>query len=626
MKPMNELTAKTILSDEVLTEVFEQEDEIYKARLLLSLADRAAELGVKVKFDAMVRAYKRAEREMRKRDRDRSVASLENWTNFIGPYDNMFCGSWIAREDGIFAQNMGTVEQIACYHPILPVERLKNLETGEEQIKLAYKRNGRWEEIVVPKTLITSANKIVALSGRGVAVTSENARLLVRFLSDVENLNSNDIAVQYSSSKLGWVKGDFLPYDTEIIFDGDSRFRQAFDSIGERGNREKWFDHVLQLRRTGRIEIKMMLAASFASVLIHLVGGLPFFVDLWGETEGGKTVTLMLAASVWANPDESAYIGDFKTTDVALEAKADMLNHLPVMLDDTSKTSARIRENFEGVVYDLCSGKGKSRSNKELGINRENRWRNAILTNGERPLASYVSQGGAINRILEVECGERVYPDPQATADILKNNYGFAGKEFIQVLKDMGTEEIRKIQQDFQAQIMDDEKMQKQSISLSIILAADKIATEHLFKDREYIPLNEAKKVLIDRNELSDNERCYRYILDKISMNSTRFDTITSCEKWGVKEKGYAIFYNQAFDELCKSGGFSKKSFLSWAGRNDLIVMQGGQPTKVKKIDGSPQRCVWLKLEDFAGNSDQPNEDGDGFVLIESGQERLPFD
>lgn len=118
----------------------------------------------------------------------------------------------------------------------------------------------------------------------------------------------------------------------------------------------------------------------------------PFFVDLWGETEGGKTVPLMVAASVWANPDESQYIGDFKSTDVALEAKADMLNNLPMLLDDTSKTSARIRDNFEGVVYDLCSGKGKSRSNKDLGINRENRWRNVIICNGERPLSAYVEQ------------------------------------------------------------------------------------------------------------------------------------------------------------------------------------------------------------------------------------------
>ena len=102
----------------------------------------------------------------------------------------------------MYAQNMSQVEQIACYHPILPIERLRNLETGEEQIKLAFKRNGRWEEIIVPKVMITSASKIVALSGRGVAVTSENAKLLVRYLSDVENRNTGQIAVQYSSSKL----------------------------------------------------------------------------------------------------------------------------------------------------------------------------------------------------------------------------------------------------------------------------------------------------------------------------------------------------------------------------------------------------------------------------------------
>ena len=99
--------------------------------------------------------------------------------------------------------------------------------------------------------------------------------------------------------------------------------------------------HVKQLRASGRIELKFLLAASFASVLVHLLGGLPFFVDLWGETEGGKTVSLMVAASVWANPDGNAYIGDFKTTDVALEAKADMLNHLPMFLDDTSKVSKK---------------------------------------------------------------------------------------------------------------------------------------------------------------------------------------------------------------------------------------------------------------------------------------------
>ena len=55
MESLNKLDKKTILADAVFEEVFNQEDEIQKARLLLSLQDRAAELGVKGKFDQMVK-------------------------------------------------------------------------------------------------------------------------------------------------------------------------------------------------------------------------------------------------------------------------------------------------------------------------------------------------------------------------------------------------------------------------------------------------------------------------------------------------------------------------------------------------------------------------------------------
>lgn len=615
MEPLNELTSDSILSDEVLTEVFEQEDEIYKARLLLSLEDRAAQLGVKGKFTELVKAFKRVEKATRQKKKQQSTL-VDNWTNFTGEYDNMMCGSWVASDDGIYTFNKDySNEVIVCYHPILPVERLRNLETGEEQLKLAFKRNHTWREVIVPKDLVSSASKIVALSKLGVAVTSENAKLLVKYLSDVENLNDDHIPVQKSTSKLGWIGNGFMPYDTEIIFDGDTRFKQVFESINKHGKRDVWYKHMKELRRSGRMEIKFLLAASFASVLLKPLGGLPFFVDLWGETEGGKTVTLMVAASVWANPDESQYIGDFKTTDVALEAKSDMLNNLPMILDDTSKTSARIRDNFEGVVYDLCSGKGKSRSNRELGMNRENRWKNCILTNGERPLNSYVSQGGAINRILEVECGEKVYQDPQKTADIVKKNYGHAGHDFVDIVKRIGIDSIRDVQEEILEELQDDEKMQKQSLSLSIVLTADRIATDFLFKDNQYISINDAREVLVDRNELSDNERCYRYLLDKVAMNPQRFDLDTNVEKWGIIEKGYAIFFNQAFEELCRAGGFSKKSFLSWADRKALIQTQAGRMNKTKKIDGNVYRCIFLKLEEEPA--------GDGFVDV--GQADLPF-
>ena len=86
-----------------------------------------------------------------------------------------------------------------------------------------------------------------------------------------------------------------------------------------------------------------MLAASFSSVLVYPLGGLPYFVDLWGESEGGKSVATMVAASIWANPDESAYIKDYKGTEVGLEAICDLLNNLPLILDDSSKRTGRLK-------------------------------------------------------------------------------------------------------------------------------------------------------------------------------------------------------------------------------------------------------------------------------------------
>lgn len=48
-----------------------------------------------------------------------------------------------------------------------------------------------------------------------------------------------------------------------------------------------------------------------------------------------------------------------------------------------------------------------------------------------------------------------------------------------------------------------------------------------------------------------------------------------------------------------------------------LIQTQSGQQTKVKKINGTSARCVWLKLDE--------NMDSDGFVKVEDAQEELPF-
>lgn len=594
MKKIEEVTKSDLLSREFMQEVFDEEDEIERGVNIANLMDRARELKAYTEFKILLDAFRKAEREALP---EKTKGTLCQWTNFESDeYDNMICGYWNATERGILKPNS---DEYACYHPILPIERLKNIETGAEQIKLAYKRNGTWHEIVVPKSLIASASKIVALAEQGIAVTSENAKLLVKYLSDVENQNDNLIKIKRSTSKFGWLNKDFIPFDGDIIFDGDMKFKQVSESVTTQGSYTAWLDHARTVRARKRIESKFCLAASFASVLVAPLRGLPFFVDLWGGTEAGKSVALMLAASVWANPDENAFIGDYKSTETALEAKADMLNHLPMLLDDTSNQNRRLAENFESLVYVLCSGKGKTRSNKDIGINRESRWKNCIITNGEKPLTSYVNQGGAMNRILEISCDGHIFEDPRLTASVAKNNYGYAGRDFIKILKEIGVEGITEIQKSFLDELDNDEKMQKQSLSLSIVLTADKIATDYIFKDGEYIDIEEAKQVLIDKNEISDNERCYRFILDRVVANRGRFDPRNeNIEQWGVIEDNYVLMISTALSRLCKEEGYSRLSFLKWANDKGLIQGNSGRYDFTKKINGICVKYVKIKILD----------------------------
>ena len=224
-----------------------------------------------------------------------------NVTNFDGCEKSYNCGAWVANDTGVRTFTvMG--ERLACYHPILPVARMINIQTGKEKVKLQFKKGDFWKDIVVDKSIIASSSKIVALADFGVSVTSENSKALVSYLSDVENLNVGDIEVRNSTSKLGWIKGDFVPYDVNVYFDNESNFKMLYESIRKGGEREKWYELVKNIRATGKLEPKIYIAAAFASVLIEPLNALPFIVNLWGETGKGKTVALMLAASIFAFP------------------------------------------------------------------------------------------------------------------------------------------------------------------------------------------------------------------------------------------------------------------------------------------------------------------------------------
>lgn len=618
-----------ILSIKTIESIMDEDDLLAREVMIQEAMDRAEQLKCLTKFKTLINAAKKEEKrliELAKRDVRAGAKTSNNVTDFTGCDESYDCGAWVANDNGVRTYTvMG--ERLACYHPIIPVARMINIQTGKEKVKLKFKKGAMWKDIVIDKSIIASSSKIVALADYGVSVTSENSKALVSYLSDVENLNVEEIEVRNSTSKLGWIKDDFVPYDVNVYFDNESNFKMLYESIRKEGKREKWYDLVKGIRATSRLEPKIYMASAFASVLIEPLNALPFIVNLWGDTGKGKTVALMLAASIYAFPGNNEYVTDPKSTITALETRTNFLNNFPVLIDDMSQIKNRFDDDFSTLVYFLCSGKGKERSNVNLGINATNSWKNVFLTNNEHSLVTETMQGGAVNRIIDVEMEEGyIFDNGNHVVEVIKKNYGYAGEEFIELVKDIGFDEISKIQKDFQQRIQDRakeigvEKEEKQVLPMSIILTADKLATENLFNDGQYLDFETCFNLLKDKDAVSENQRAYEYMISEIGINKNNFIIQGSSRDdyrqiWGVLENGYAILLKNIFDKICKEANCSSRTFLSWARKKDLIrVGKDRKNTLNKRINGMTQRCIWLKIPDGS------NE----FVEVED--EQFPFD
>ena len=67
------------------------------------------------------------------------------------------------------------------------------------------------------------------------------------------------------------------------------------------------------------------------------------------------------------------------------------------------------------------------------------------------------------------------------------------------------------------------EKEEKQTIPLSVMLTADKIATDYIFKDGIYLDFDRCVNTLKNKGDVSENDRAYEFIMSEISININKF-------------------------------------------------------------------------------------------------------
>lgn len=533
---------------------------------------------------------------------------VPNVTQFDGQEMELDSGRWVADEFGIRTDGPYGSDIEACNHPIMPVLRLVNIDTGAEKLQIAYRKGKQWRKVIAEKGVLASANKILELANVGVAVTSESAKHLVQYFYDLESLNYERIPEKNSVSRLGWIEDEgFSPYVEELVFDGDANFRTFFESVKKRGSMEKWLGMARGIRQKS-VFARVILASAFASVLVKPLGGLPFFVHLWGGTESGKTVGLMLAASVWANPEIGRFIHTFNSTAVGREKSAAFVNSLPLILDELQ--IVKDKREFDKDIYMLSEGAGRTRGTKSGGVDKTPTWANCILTSGEMPITGAGSGGGAVNRIIEIECREKLFEDPRDVADTVRKNYGFAGRAFVEHLQQDGAmERAADLFKRYSVQLGEGDTTEKQAMAAALVLTADNLATEWIFKDGRALTAGEISEFLRTKASVSAHEHGYQYLCETISQNANKFlggDTPVS-DVWGrLEDDDTAIVIRKVFDSICADGGYNAQALLSWLAQNNYLQTSKPHLTKTVRINNIPTRCVVLRLPQLENDDFEP--------------------
>ena len=554
------------------------------------MKEKAGAIGVKC-FVALFDAYCQMQAKS-------NGVILENSTQFDGQEIELFSGEYICDDLGVMIQDKYGFDQIICRHPIMPIQRLCNVDTGEERLKIAYRKGRFWRSLVAEKSTLASSNSILQLAANGVLVTSENAKALSKYLFEIEELNYDMIPEQKSVSRLGWVGDGFSPYVDELVFDGENNFKHIFNSVKSNGIREKWVDAMRELRSEKGVA-RIALAASFASVILQPCGLLPFFCHFWGGTEVGKSVLLLTAASVWAKPSFGEYVTTFNSTLVGQEMMATFLNSLPMCIDELQiQSSAGVRD-FDKIIYQLSEGVGRTRGAKQGGLQKVNTWKCCFITSGEQPISNTNSNGGAVNRIIEIEVEEKVYKELPLLCEKINKNYGFAGREFIEWLQvDGNIEKINDLQKSYYKELLKSDSTEKQAASASAILAADHIVTELIFQDGNNLTIEDMAKIMTKKDDVNVNSRAYDYILELVARNPNKFKTNDfgeyQGEAWGKIETEHIYIIKSVFDREMSLAGFNSTAFLSYAKRLGLLVCDPDKRTKKARITSSPTNCVCI--------------------------------
>ena len=366
---------------------------------------------------------------------------------------------------GTFASQPGTDGQPARWEQVCPaplwVEGVqRNAESGEITLRLATSYDGQTVRQTIGRgaAFDSSRSGLPQLASKGFPIATRGAARIVAYLEAAEkqNLNHSLLPRGHSTWRCGWVfEGDrptgiivgrdligaSIEDDDVVELDPErASHTTLYDSLKPRGVEAEWAKILTEL--TDHPYALLGVVASATSPLFAILESRDAPVLDWsGLSSTGKTTVLRLASSLWGDPTHD--LPTWNATRFAIEVRAAVMRHLPIILDE-HKSNRLHSSEIRQVVLDLASGTGRSSGQKNMSLRQQDTWRAIVLSTGNYPLADRCEDTAVQTRVFSL----RSDPFPEGSGELVRGllariarHHGHAGRTLMRRILTMSTAE-----------------------------------------------------------------------------------------------------------------------------------------------------------------------------------------
>lgn len=651
-------------------------DEIRQHKLQYQLEQKAKELGgtalatmFRQTCTAAKRKYKKekeeedkkreaAEADLRRQEEQtrRAAGHKTEYTNLPKDCQQMYVGEeWIANDDGVkkFEESGKTIKEVeACMYPILVSKLyrpLDNMASGAtRRVEVHFGSEEGWQKATVEREVISNVNKIISLSNMGAGITSDNARQCVNFMASMmkESSRRGALKIVNTLNKLGWDKEfkNFLPYTTDdYVFERQDELPDMMAALSEQGNRDAWYAKFKEIRALGYEPFKLATAGLLASVILPMLPKQDgFIVNLYGGSGHGKSALLSIVSTIFSNMDNKSggIFLDSDNTLTSLELACDTFNNFPVILDDASKGDQDKKRKFQEAVMMLANGRGRGRATKDLKQRKRNTFELTSLVSSEQVITKDYSTNGSIYRVLPKQVDEYLpyldkekYPKLENIEDVIwffQNNYGFCGRDFVEEVKKLGQQQImernKKNLERARKLAKEHGREGRQATAIAVLLTADEIATEFLFKDGQTFSDEELLNIMVKPDDADQYVRFYNTVIERCISNPGKIEGFTAPED--IRGEYIGIYKKEdkreGIDGTFESISIFPYKLQEWAkeldldlslfykemrGRGLLISDKGTNQTKAKsEKTGRNERVIKLIMPVYKDEKEEAKE------------------